>query len=99
MRSGTLRMVKWPGEVSMLRGMSPGGPPPSTFLTEATSNLRVCAHEAQIASVNRLAAILMWFTVHLLPQRRTIHGVDFPDLPEKQRGASLIVQACAGGGE
>src|SRR5580765_7537137 len=31
-------MAKWPGELSMLRAMSPGGLPLSTFLTDATSN-------------------------------------------------------------
>src|SRR5260370_14301834 len=35
---GTLYIAKWPGELSMFRGMSPAGPPPSARFTDATSN-------------------------------------------------------------
>src|ERR1041385_1928153 len=58
-RSGTLRIAKWPGDVSILWGMSPGGPPPVTILTDATSNFAVCAQRTLEASANALAAIRM----------------------------------------
>src|SRR5262249_8375770 len=85
-RIGTLRILKWPGAGSALRGISPGGPLVSSFFTEATSNLRGCAHESQAASANRLATILAWFIGHLLPQRRIEHGTRFAGVHRKAVG-------------
>src|SRR4051794_32618966 len=79
-RSGTLYIAKWPGLVSMFRGMSPGFGPSVVFLTEATSNAgRDCANAIEVA---RHAANAMSFIPILLE-----HPVLFLQVP--QRGPNI----------
>ncbi len=65
----TLRMTKWPGESAMLRGMSPGGPTLSVFLTETASNSRGLFRRLLHPLPNRLC--LAWLAlIHVSNLRR-----------------------------